>query len=150
MSWMDLVHQMDALTRDPASGYPSVVMVQPTQDWKSEHFASCPLRGRNQSALLGDLLPNPLMRSCRVEVGHVRIQYALELSLLQDQQVIQAFLTHTSQEAFTDGIGSGSVNGGFEYLDAAGCGHARETGAKFGIIIPNQVLGCVSIWGGFP
>jgi len=32
-SWMDLVHQLDARSPGPASGYPVIVMVQPTHDW---------------------------------------------------------------------------------------------------------------------
>ena len=71
------------------------------------------------------------MRPCLIEVGHILIQNALELPLLQDQQVIQAFLTNTSQEAFTDGIGSGSMNGGFEQLDATGRRHTSEARPKF-------------------
>ena len=67
------------------------------------------------------------------------------LPLLQDQQVIEAFLTNTSLEAFTDGIGSGSVNGGFEQPDATGSRHTSEARPKFGIVIPNQVLGRVPI-----
>src|SRR5437899_3092067 len=67
------------------------------------------------------------MRPCLIEVGHILIQNALALLLLQDQQVIQAFLTNTSQETFTDGIGSGSMNGGFEQLDATGRRHTWMT-----------------------
>jgi hypothetical protein len=40
----------------------------------------------------GDLLPNALMWSCSVEVGHIRIQNALELPLMQDQQMIETLL----------------------------------------------------------
>ena len=97
-----------------------VVVVQPTQDRTSNYLVACILRGRNRSALCRDLLPNPLMRSCLIEVGHVRIEDAVELPLMEDHQVIQAFLTHTSQEAFTDGIGSGCMIRCFENLDAAG------------------------------
>ena len=94
-SWMDLVHQLDARTRGPASGCPAVVMMQPTQDRKSDHLVPYILSGRNRATLLRDLLPNSLMRPCLVEVGHIRIEHALELPLMQDQQVIEAFLPHT-------------------------------------------------------
>jgi hypothetical protein len=86
--WMDLVHQLDARTRGPASGSPVVVMVQPTHDGKSNHLVSCTLSRWNPSALFRDLLPNPLMRSCLVEVHHIGIEQALELPLLQDQHVV--------------------------------------------------------------
>src|SRR5207245_1178493 len=50
-SWMDLVHQLDARTRDPASGCPVVVVVQPTHDRTSDHLVACILSTRNRSAL---------------------------------------------------------------------------------------------------
>ena len=72
ISWMDLVHQLDSRTRGPASGYPLVVMVQPTHDRKSDHLIPCILRGRNRSAPFRHLLLDPLMWSCLVEVRHIR------------------------------------------------------------------------------
>ena len=56
--------------------------------------------------LFWDLLRNPLMRSCLVEVGHIRIEHTLELPLMQEQQVVEAFLPHTPHEAFADGVGA--------------------------------------------
>ncbi len=85
MSWIDLVHQLDARTRDLASGCPVVVVVQPTHDRKSDHLVACILSGRNRSARFGDLLPNALMGSCPVEVHHIGIEDTLELLLLKDQ-----------------------------------------------------------------
>jgi hypothetical protein len=62
-----------------------------------------------QKALAGpDPLPKPLMRSSLVEVHCIRIEETVELLLLEDQEVIQAFSSHTSQKAFTDGIRLGS------------------------------------------
>ena len=108
---MDLIHQLDALTYGPASGSPLIVMVQPTHDRKNHYLVACILRGTNRSEPFRYLLRNPLMGSCLVEVDYIRIEHTLELLLMQDEQMIEAFLTNTSQEAFTDGIGSGSVNG---------------------------------------
>ena len=73
----------------------------------------------------------------------------MELLLLKDQQMIEAFLPHAPHEALAARIGSGCMIRRFQYLDAAGCGHARETGPKFIVVIANQVLGCVPIRGGF-
>ena len=89
---------------------------------------ACILSGRNRSALFRDLLPNPLMGSCLIEVRHIRIEHALELLLLQNQQMVQAFLPDTSQEALADGIGSGRVNRRFEQLDTTGCRHPSKAG----------------------
>jgi len=146
---MDLVHQLDARIRAPASGSPVVVMVQSSHDRNGNHFAPDILRGRNQSVPFRDLLLDALMRSCLVEVAHIRIEDALELPLMKDQQLIQAFLSGTPQEALADGIGSWGVIGRFEYLDATCRRHPSEAGPKFVIVITYQVLRCVSIWGGF-
>jgi len=92
----------------------------------------------------------PLMRSCLIEIRDVCIEDTLELLLLQDQQVVQALLPHTSQEAFTDGIGSGSVIRGLEKLDATGRRYPEETGSKLAVVITNQIFGCMPIRGSFP
>src|SRR5215469_11485381 len=72
----------------PALGHHSVVMVQSGQDWNGNHLASCLRRGTRCSSRVGNLLPDPLMGSCLVEVGGISIEDALELPLMQDQQVI--------------------------------------------------------------
>ncbi len=89
------------------------------------------------------------MRSCLVEVAHIGIEDTLELLLLQDEQMIEAFLSHAPQEAFADRIGSGSMNRRFEKLDATGGRHSAETGSKLAIVITDQVLRRMPIWGGF-
>ena len=110
-------------------------MVQPTHDWKSDHLVACIVRARNRSELYRDLLPNPLMRSCLVEVDHIGIERALELPLMQNQQVIEAFLPHAPGEALTDRIGLWPVIGGCENLDATGPRHSSEARPKFGIVL---------------
>ena len=95
------------------------------------------------------LLPDPLMRSCQVEVGHIPIENPVELLLVEDQQVVKAFLSHTPQEAFADRIGSWGVRRCFEYLNSTRCRHTSETGPKFAIVITNEVLGCLPIRRGF-
>jgi len=80
-------------------------------------------------------LPNPLMRSCLVEVDHIGIEHALELPLMQNQQVIEAFLPHAPGEALTDRIGLWPVIGGCENLDATGPRHSSEARPKFGIVL---------------
>ena len=77
------------------------------------------------------------------------MEHALELLLLKDQQVIEAFLPHAPHEALADRIGSGCMIRRFQYLDAASCGHVGETGPKFAIVITNEIFRCLSIGGGF-
>ena len=120
-------------------------MVQPTHDRTSDHLVPCILSGKARAALFRELLPNAWMRSCLVEVNHIGIEHALELPLMQNQQMIEAFLPHAPQEALTDRIGSWRVIGGCENLDATGPRHTSEAGPKFGIVITNEILRCLSI-----
>jgi hypothetical protein len=59
----------------------------------------------------------PLMRSSPIEVGDIAIEHALELFLLNNQQMIQAFLFDAPQEALADRIGAFRVIRRFENLD---------------------------------
>jgi len=127
------------------SGYPLVVAVEPSYYWDSHHLAPCMLRATRRSTLFRDLLLNTLMRSCPVEVRHIHIEHALELLLVEDEQVIKACLPHTPQEAFADRIGSGSVIRCFKNLNSTRCRHTSETGPKFTIVITDQVLWCLPI-----
>jgi hypothetical protein len=67
----------------------------------------------------GNLLLDPLMWPCPIEIRNIGPQDTIQLLLVQDQHVIQAFSSDTSQESFTDRIGAFRVIGRFEYLDAA-------------------------------
>src|SRR6266566_7478227 len=90
------------------------------------------------------------MRSCLVEVGHIRIEHALELLLLKDQQVVEAFLPHTPHEAFTDGIGAWRMIGGFENLDATCPRHPSKARSEFAIVITDQIFRHLPIGSRFP
>ena len=92
---------------------------------------------------------DPLMRSGSVEVHHICIQYALELPLLKNQQMVQAFLPYTPQEALADRIGAFRMNWRGEYLNPTRGRHASKARAKFAIVITNQVHLRLSIRSGF-
>ena len=89
------------------------------------------------------------MWSRPVEVRHILIEHALELLLVEDQQMVKAFLSHTPQEAFADRIGSWCMIGRFENLDSTRCRYPSKARPKFGIVITNQILRCLSKWCGF-
>ena len=90
------------------------------------------------------------LRSGLIEVLDIGTQDTMKLLLLQDEQVIETLSTHTAHKPFTDRIDSRRLVGRFQYLDAAGCGHARETGSKLGITITDEILRTLTIGGGFP
>jgi len=124
-------------------------MVEPTQDRNSDHLALRMLRGPRHFTRDGYLLLDALMRSCLVEVDHIGIEHALELLLLKDQQVVEAFLPHTPHEAFADRIGAWRMRGRFENLDATCPRHPSKARPEFAIVITNQVLRCLAKGGGF-
>jgi hypothetical protein len=70
------------------------------------------------------------MRSGSVEIVNVLLYYPVEMPLIEDDHVIQAFTSNTPQKTFTHGIGSGSANGRSQDVDPARC-----TG-KFDTIFP--------------
>src|SRR5215469_18592862 len=80
------------------------------------------------------------MRPCPVEICDIRIEHAVELLLLQDEQVIEALTSHISQEALTDGIGPRGVNWRFENLDTTRLGNSIEGHAKLAIVITDEIL----------
>src|SRR5258708_17441108 len=93
--------------------------------------------GVRQHREFWNLLLDALMRSCLVEVRYIRIEHALELLLVKDQQVVEAFLPHAPQEAFAERIGSWRMKGRFENLDSTRCPYPSKTWSKFAIIITN-------------
>jgi len=125
-------------------------MMESTHDWNSDHLVACILSARNQSALLWDLLQDPLMGSCLIEVGDIAIDHTLELLLVEDEEVVQAFLPHTSGEAFTDSIGSWGMNRRFEDLDRARFRYPSKARPELAIVITNQILRRLPIRGRFP
>jgi hypothetical protein len=78
-------------------------------------------RGSRRRWWLWEVLPNALMWSCPIEVGHILIEHTLELFLVEDQEVIEAFTTHTAEKAFTDGIGSWRLIRRSEECDVGNC-----------------------------
>jgi hypothetical protein len=54
---------------------------------------------------------------------------------MQDQHMVQAFLSYAPQEALTDGIGPRRVIGRYENLDATCPRHPSKAGPTFGIVI---------------
>jgi hypothetical protein len=125
-------------------------MMEPAQDREGEDLPDCGIWWQWLRWWLRNLLLDALMRPGSVEVVHIRVEHTLELLLLQDVPVIKTLTTHTAQEALTDGIGSRSMTGRFEHLDATGLGNPIEGHPKLAIIITDEVLRPHAISGGFP
>ncbi len=85
------------------------------------------------------------MWSSLIVVHDIGLEESVELFLMQDQDMIQAFSSHASQKAFADGICSRRSVRRSKHLDAARCCDASETVAKRAIIIANEIPGGLSI-----
>ena len=90
------------------------------------------------------------MRPGSVEVKDLCVEYALELLLLQDEQMVQAFTPHTPEKPFTDGIRSRSVIWYGENLDVTCLGNPCEAHPELAIMITDEILQPLSKGGGFP
>jgi hypothetical protein len=55
----------------------------------------------------GDALVPALVRSGLVEIGLILLHGPIEMALIEDEEVVQAFPPHTAQESLANGIGFG-------------------------------------------
>ena len=132
------------------SSHSSVLVALPTQDWNRDD-PIINLSGWTAGNFpFGNLLTDALMWSRPVEIRDVETQHTMELLLTEDQYVIQALAPHTQEKAFTNRIGAFRVIGCFQYLNAARCCHASETGSKLAIMIADELLRRLSIGSGLP
>jgi hypothetical protein len=125
-----------------------VIVMEPTQHRNGDHFVRLGRVKWRAHWGVGNPLPQPLMRSSSVKVHAKCLEKMIQLLLMQDQEVIQAFSSHTQEKAFTDGIRSWSSVRCSKDLDAAGCCHTGKMRAEFAIIVPHQVFGSFSIRSG--
>jgi hypothetical protein len=127
----------------------SIVMMEPTQDRKGEDLSAFGIWWHWHSLWLWNLLFDPLMRSSSVEVVHICSQHPVKLLLMEDEQMIEALTSYTSQEPFTGGIRSRCIIRGFENLDVTRLSKPREAHPKLAIVITDEVLRSHAIGGGF-
>jgi hypothetical protein len=88
-----------------------------TQDREGHDLAAiCMICLHWPSLWLWYLLPDPLMRPGSVKVLHIGNEHPVELLLLQDEQMIEAFTPHACEKSFTGRIRSRSVIWYVEHL----------------------------------
>jgi hypothetical protein len=127
----------------------SIVMMEPTQDREEEDLAAFGIWWHWPSLWLWNLLLDPLMRPGSVEGVHIRAQHPVELLLMEDEQMIEALTSYTSQEPLTDGMRSRGVRRSCENLDCTRMSKPREAHPKLAIVITDEVLRSHAISGGF-
>ncbi len=75
-----------------------------------------------------------------IEVQDIGLEHPMELFLLQDQEMIQAFAPHASQKAFTDDICSWRPVRRSKHVDTTCCCHSCKILPECAIIIPDQIF----------
>jgi hypothetical protein len=90
------------------------------------------------------------MRPGSVEVVYICVEHAVELPLLQDEQMIEALTPYTPEKPLTDGIRARGEIRSCENLDVTRLGKPREAHPKLAVVITDEVLGPHTKGGGFP
>ncbi len=90
------------------------------------------------------------MRPGSVEAVPIRVEHALELLLMQDEQMIEALTPYTAEEPLTDGIRARDVIRSFKNLNVTRLRNPSEAHPKLAIVITDEVLRPHTKGGGFP
>jgi len=112
-----------------------VVVVKPAQHGKPDNPT---MRGGGMRHAGWDPLPEALMRTCVVDVVHVLREQDMEVSLTEDQQVVQAFTPHASHKPFTRSVRSGCLHGCVQNCDSSAVRDLVEHGPELVVIVPYQ------------
>ena len=73
----------------------------------------------------------------------------MELLLMENQEMIQAFSPHAAQKAFANGIRSRRPIRRSQDFNSTRCCHSCEIRPEFAVIISNQISRSFSIWSRF-
>jgi len=90
------------------------------------------------------------MRPGSVEGVPIRVEHALELLLMQDEQMIEALTPYTAEEPLTDGMRARDVRRSFKNLNVTRLRNPSEAHPKLAIVITDEVLRPHTKGGGFP
>ena len=97
-----------------------------------------------------DLLLKPLVRAGRVKVGDVFINEAIQMSLAQNQHVIQTLPPNTANETLTNRIGFRCTHRRSDDLDPPPFGDLCETLAVLTVVVSDQKAGTRIVRRDFP
>jgi len=97
------------------SSNPSIVVMKPAKD-RISHDPRWRLHVCTQHVFwwIRNTLTNPLMRSRTIEIRDILADDTMEMSLTQNEDMIQAFASYTANEALADRIGLWCCNRCFE------------------------------------
>jgi hypothetical protein len=124
--------------------------MQTTQHGNGDHVVRLIWWRSRKHRRIRNPLPDSLMWPSLIVVYDIGLEETMELFLLQDQEMIQAFWPDASQKAFTDGIGSWRRPGCLKRGDPTCCCHWCKMWLEFAISIPDQVFWGLPIRRGLP
>ena len=119
------------------SGDSSIVMMKPAEHWERDDVALWRAHGGNRR-----LLAEPLVRARGVEVADVLGDHAVQMPVVEHQDMVEALATQLAEKAFADGIHVGRAHRRADYPDAGGNGQRIEGGPKLAVSVANQELRC--------
>ena len=123
--------------REGQSCCSSVVVMQTTQD-RDGHDGHRRGGHPRRFSLSGDGLRYSLVRSRCIEVGAVRAQDMEQLTLMENEEVIEAFAPDATQKPLADGVRARCPDGRAQHLDPAARRDTGELRTEFGIVVTDQ------------
>ena len=127
---------------DPASGGGAVAMVQPSENRDGDDLARIgadPLRRRGR-----DTLTQSLVRPHRPVIANVLREHGLQVTLTQNDDVIEGLSAYTSKKALARRIHERRLDGRANDANASPLRHAVEVGAVLVVPVADDELRAVT------
>ena len=86
-----------------------------------------------------EVLPKTLVRTPPVVIGCVLQQHRLQMTVVDDEQVVETFLSDGTYPTLGKRIGIRRPNGRADHFDLLRGKHLIESGRKFGVAIMEQI-----------
>jgi len=118
--------------------YPGVTVVQSTQDGSRSDLT----RGSWEAAICKsrDFLVDALMRTILVVIGHILLNHSVQLSLSQDQGLIETFPLKAVHKSLAERISPGGSVRGPQFMNSGRSCETREAFSVLAIPIMDQIF----------
>ncbi len=109
--------------------------MQAAEDRDADHLA---VRRFGQAQSARNALVNPLMGSSMVKVGDIFTYNAPQMTLTQDEHIIQTFASQIAQEPLAKRVRARRFHRGFQNVDIHPIRHMLELRPILAIIVPDE------------
>ncbi len=79
-----------------------------------------------------------VMGTCTAEVPDIGFDLPMQMTITQEQDMIQQFTPDAADETLAYGVGFRCFDWRMDHIDAAACGHVLELRTKLTIIIADE------------